>query len=230
MKRMTSDAVSPVVGVMLMLAVTIIIAAVVSAFAGGMGGSQQKTLQVTIAATPVIQAFADGKIQSDPYPTGFTAKNGIEFENTGGDTFRLNDIGIILDCGGTKYTITFADVIPYPDTCLPEKITAGNKFEYDASWVSQPVNWSYFAKVGSPSVVSDVTIAPGDKFMLYADGQYDSTHDTQYGVSSSNGKYLTWTPVGVKNGIGAQFGTKVGFTIIDKNSNKVMTSGYVVFR
>ena len=38
-------AVSPVVGVMLMLVVTIIIAAVVSAFAGGMMKSQDKTPQ-----------------------------------------------------------------------------------------------------------------------------------------------------------------------------------------
>lgn len=37
-----TEAVSPVVGVMLMLVVTIIIAAVVSAFAGGMAGNQQK--------------------------------------------------------------------------------------------------------------------------------------------------------------------------------------------
>jgi len=48
LKRMTrinsEDAVSPVVGVMLMLVVTIIIAAVVSAFAGGLsGGNNQKS-------------------------------------------------------------------------------------------------------------------------------------------------------------------------------------------
>ncbi|HXX55744.1 MAG TPA: type IV pilin [Methanoregula sp.] len=53
----TEDAVSPVVGVMLMLVVTIIIAAVVSGFAGGLmgGGSNQKTptlaLDVKIANT-----------------------------------------------------------------------------------------------------------------------------------------------------------------------------------
>ncbi len=40
--RKNTDAVSPVVGVMLMLVVTIIIAAVVSAFAGGMVSNQQK--------------------------------------------------------------------------------------------------------------------------------------------------------------------------------------------
>jgi len=45
-----SDAVSPVVGVMLMLVVTIIIAAVVSAFAGGVSQSTPKAPQVNIGA------------------------------------------------------------------------------------------------------------------------------------------------------------------------------------
>jgi len=54
MKRNTSrrnHAVSPVVGVMLMLVVTILIAAVVSAFAGGLMKSQDKTPQLTISGT-----------------------------------------------------------------------------------------------------------------------------------------------------------------------------------
>lgn len=44
------EAVSPVVGVMLMLVVTIIIAAVVSAFAGGLGQSSPKAPQISIGA------------------------------------------------------------------------------------------------------------------------------------------------------------------------------------
>lgn len=44
------EAVSPVVGVMLMLVVTIIIAAVVSGFAGGLAGGTSKSAQVSIKA------------------------------------------------------------------------------------------------------------------------------------------------------------------------------------
>jgi FlaG/FlaF family flagellin (archaellin) len=44
------EAVSPVVGVMLMLVVTIIIAAVVSGFAGGLAGGTSKAAQVSIKA------------------------------------------------------------------------------------------------------------------------------------------------------------------------------------
>ena len=51
MKRMNKDAVSPVVGVMLMLVVTIIIAAVVSAYAGGLGSSKDKSPSVVIQGT-----------------------------------------------------------------------------------------------------------------------------------------------------------------------------------
>jgi len=229
MKRMTCDAVSPVVGVMLMLVVTIIIAAVVSAFAGGLGGSQQKTPQVSITATPVVQAFADGKGRYDDYPTGFTAKNGIEFENKGGDTFSLKDINVQLTAGGTNYVITPSDKLP-SKTCLPANITIPNGFTSDpTTYVSTPTNWSYFGKIGGSSIV-DSTISPGDKFMFYADGQYDSSNDDTYGLTTSNGKYLTWTPEDVKGGIGAQFGTKVGYTIIDRVSGKAIASGYVIFQ
>jgi hypothetical protein len=50
MTRKDDSAVSPVVGVMLMLVVTIIIAAVVSAFAGGLSEGTSKPAQVSITA------------------------------------------------------------------------------------------------------------------------------------------------------------------------------------
>jgi len=48
------EAVSPVVGVMLMLVVTIIIAAIVSGFAGGLAGSQEKVPQASVVATDFV--------------------------------------------------------------------------------------------------------------------------------------------------------------------------------
>jgi archaeal type IV pilus assembly protein PilA len=50
-QKNSADAVSPVVGVMLMLVVTIIIAAVVSAFAGGLGSEHKKTPTATMDIT-----------------------------------------------------------------------------------------------------------------------------------------------------------------------------------
>jgi FlaG/FlaF family flagellin (archaellin) len=72
-------AVSPVVGVMLMLVVTIIIAAVVSAFAGGMGSNTQKAPQAsidvkiktgmddTMGGTNTVMTFTE--LSGDPIPT-----------------------------------------------------------------------------------------------------------------------------------------------------------------
>lgn len=51
MQKHYHEAVSPVVGVMLMLVVTIIIAAVVSAFAGGMSTGKDKAPQVQLRAS-----------------------------------------------------------------------------------------------------------------------------------------------------------------------------------
>jgi FlaG/FlaF family flagellin (archaellin) len=216
MKLKNEEAVSPVVGVMLMLVVTIIIAAVVSGFAGGLAGDQQKTPQVSLKAEPVVQAFADEDKTNGTnadYPSDFTAANGIMFENVGGDTFRLTDINVILDTGGTKYTITPVDQINNGGwICLPADLTDGG----------------YFLKIGGATKM-DKTIAPGDKFMFYADGHYDSSEEPIY-TGPDNGKYLVWRPADTTNGIGAQFGTKVGWTIVDRDTSKPMASGYVVFR
>lgn len=70
------DAVSPVVGVMLMLVVTIIIAAVVSGFAGGLAGGTQKAPQVSMDVTIKNTGYAassyilfDVQAVSEPIPT-----------------------------------------------------------------------------------------------------------------------------------------------------------------
>ncbi|MDO8871694.1 MAG: type IV pilin N-terminal domain-containing protein [Methanoregula sp.] len=77
MYEKNENAVSPVVGVMLMLVVTIIIAAVVSAFAGGMGSSQDKTPQVTIKAE-------------------YSVADGMTLYHNGGDTLAVGDFQILL--------------------------------------------------------------------------------------------------------------------------------------
>lgn len=66
MKKTNQEAVSPVIGVMLMLVVTIIIAAVVSAYAGSTVASSQKSPQATIKGV-------------------FSQSSGMQIVNTGGD-------------------------------------------------------------------------------------------------------------------------------------------------
>jgi archaeal type IV pilus assembly protein PilA len=80
MKKMNENAVSPVVAVMLMLVVTIIIAAIVSAFAGGSVSGVKK----------VPQASIQGK---------FSVSNGLEIIHNGGDSLGTADIVFIIRDG-----------------------------------------------------------------------------------------------------------------------------------
>jgi len=73
-------AVSPVVGVMLMLVVTIIIAAIVSAFGGGLASSQTKTPQAKITGT-------------------FSISGGMTITHSGGEAIPLNDLVFITQNG-----------------------------------------------------------------------------------------------------------------------------------
>jgi FlaG/FlaF family flagellin (archaellin) len=73
MSKRNDDAVSPVVGIMMMLVVTIIIAAIVSGFAGSLTESQSKTPQAKITAT-------------------FSVSEGMAISHAGGDAIPLNDL------------------------------------------------------------------------------------------------------------------------------------------
>lgn len=77
----SEDAVSPVIGVMLMLVVTIIIAAVVSGFAGGLMGTSEKTPNAVIGGE-------------------FSIANGMTITHLGGDPIALG--------GVTFYTVPSA--------------------------------------------------------------------------------------------------------------------------
>jgi len=71
------DAVSPVVGVMLLLVVTIIIAAVVSAFGGGLTEGTSKAPQASIT----------GK---------YSQLNGLTMTHEGGESLQVDDIYIVI--------------------------------------------------------------------------------------------------------------------------------------
>ena len=68
------DAVSPVIGVMLMLVVTIVIAAVVAAFAGGLGSD----VEMAPTAALDIDVFSNGKVKIESLSGETLIKNDIE--------------------------------------------------------------------------------------------------------------------------------------------------------
>ena len=78
------DAVSPVIGVMLMLVVTIVIAAVVAAFAGGLGSD----VEMAPTAALDIDVTADGK---------------VKIESLSGEALVTKDISIkVTDASGNS--------------------------------------------------------------------------------------------------------------------------------
>lgn len=75
MTRIQNEAVSPVIAIMLMLVVTILIAAVVSGFAGGLVGQQEKTPQATISAE-------------------YSQSRGMTISHDGGDILATTDLQV----------------------------------------------------------------------------------------------------------------------------------------
>ncbi|MDD3091081.1 MAG: type IV pilin N-terminal domain-containing protein [Methanoregulaceae archaeon] len=200
------SAVSPVVGVMLMLVVTIIIAAVVSGFAGGLASGTSKAPQATLSCSAAIDDIQDtDKTDWAPtYPDNFTAENGLLFEHMGGDAFALSDISIQLQSGDAKYTIsTYDEIQTTEDNCLPEEVT------------------SYIMEIGD----SDEFITPGDKFMLYAD---NCRIDDMPAYGYNNDAQISWKPVGAAGGKAAYLNTKMEYKVIDKASGKIIQAGSVV--
>ena len=102
MIQKNDDAVSPVVGVMLMLVITIIIAAVVSAFAGGVLTDVDAPPQVTFSVTGVIDKITDNDQTNAEPDSPSKANNGIMFRHTGGDTLFLEDITVQLKSADTQ--------------------------------------------------------------------------------------------------------------------------------
>ncbi|MDP3563695.1 MAG: type IV pilin N-terminal domain-containing protein [Methanoregula sp.] len=94
MKRpgLRHEAVSPVVGVMLMLAVTIMIAAVVSTFAGSFSDTSEKVPQCSFKVRVNL------------------LENRTYFDHAGGDPVSLNTIQVVFISGEKKTTLTKADV------------------------------------------------------------------------------------------------------------------------
>lgn len=108
------SAVSPVIGVLLMLVVTIIIAAVVSGFAGGLAGTQQKA----------PQASFDVKTQYPINSNGISANlNGFDimFTHKGGDTISTKNTQII-----TYLTLPNGSVVQHKQSPTSSPVWSGS--------------------------------------------------------------------------------------------------------
>lgn len=130
MTRKHDDAVSPVVGVMLMLVVTIIIAAVVSAYAGGMGSGTKKAPQATISAE-------------------FSQSDGMEIYHNGGDPLTVQTITLTV-----KPTKTFGNYEHLTWTVNKSVLKTGTK-----EWVNASESTYKLARTFQPGEMANIAVA-----------------------------------------------------------------------
>jgi len=225
--RNHESAVSPVVGVMLMLVVTIIIAAVVSAFAGGLSGSQAKTPVATIVAdefhvggtynlTNQTTGFGKGVPAPSSDPADQAADVYIVFEHKGGDPINLANIELkvsSLQKPAEKSTISNAN------TPLTNAVAAA--LGGDATGIGDKSLLSGFSKDWSKYMERypdhGTIIQAGSKFVVHADyvANYKGTVSVNW--LKNDGTY----PFFVNSG------DVLTYQIIDKPTGKMITSGQI---
>lgn len=95
MRMFSEDAVSPVVGVMLMLVITVIIAAVVSGFAGSLTRDNAKTPQMALSAK-------------------YSQTSGLVLMHSGGDPLTTMDLKVVIrpSTQFSRYADQWAVTIP----------------------------------------------------------------------------------------------------------------------
>jgi hypothetical protein len=136
------DGVSPVVGVMLMLVVTIIIAAVVSAFAGGVGSTQSKTPQASIAIKTGY--VSDGNFD-------------ISFEHLGGDPILTKDCKFITYLVWPNGTTVRHEQSPSSSLARSETAVLAGSYTYSRGpHLTDPQKYAYPC-----NPASDVTLPTG---------------------------------------------------------------------
>ncbi len=108
------DAVSPVIGVILMVAITVILAAVIGAFVFGMGSGVSKTYTVSVTATQINSTSVEFTVQ------GGADIAQVDYFNatigTGTASYDGNTVGHTWSCAGASsgsdhviVTATFMD-------------------------------------------------------------------------------------------------------------------------
>ncbi|MBN2735268.1 MAG: type IV pilin N-terminal domain-containing protein [Methanomicrobiaceae archaeon] len=203
-KIYSDEGVSPVVGVMLMLVVTIIIAAVVSGFAGGMIDSQDKASQATIKGS-------------------FSISEGLIIRHTGGDPLPMHDLNIIIWDGptfGQDIEIISKQVV---DKSLLK--TGSFSGEYIFNSVSGTYNVTSF-RAGDSIYISSDECTPD---MLQPDlvpAGYDPDDGSYYDISSaSENDKLLWSMCLINpNNIGNEFYVSIG----DNSGNTIGKASVVV--
>lgn len=188
--RSHEEGVSPVIGVMLMIVVTIIIAAVVSGFAANLQGTTEQPPHASIK----IGITSNGGTGHDQFI--------VTFKHLGGDSLPTKDLRIIS-------TYTSPSGKPYSKTLIAAQQTRGGcDFDGAGTMVSIPYLSDVITGGGPGNPASDFgnfTFKPGD---LLSTGNSQCT-----GNSDNTGTGLLPFDV-TDQSIGFERGSEVEFTIV----------------
>ena len=212
------DAVSPVVGVMLMLVVTIIIAAVVAAFAGGLATSTEK------APTAVLDVTIKNYDASNGFSEAFVTD--LFIRHISGDEIPAKDIFITFTwddvTDGKTKTHTY-----YPTT---DTMVAFNSIDGISSWYGYGNSTMYLNS--NPSCPIELAVLKNGAVLQTAGNYiYESGVTPKYTVMEGNpfmdvlftGKISSVYMDGVwKGGIVPTLGDSVHVTISHIPSNKII--------
>ena len=208
------EAVSPVVGVMLMLVVTIIIAAIVAGFSGGVVGSEKSAPQSAFSVGYNAQITDSDKTNAQADSP--KANNGLTFRLVSGDAVTLDNIMVELQSG--------TDVMKFTTATILNSSTGAVDENGKINIIKRGEDSTYFAV--SPGMTEVLGI--GDSFMLLADGSYDSTLATD--PSIVKGRFLTWSPEGSSGVFKVKQNLPFDYAIYDTISNKLIQSGTITIQ
>ena len=112
------EAVSPVIGVILMVAITVILAAVIAAYVFGMSGNIQKTKVVAATATMTTGGGIDITYQGGQDADSLTGIN-ITAPN-GSYWYTIDDMGTLAESGSTAVPPRIGAVMKLIQTDWPD--------------------------------------------------------------------------------------------------------------
>ena len=135
-KSKHDDAVSPIIGVMLMLVVTIVVAAVVAAFAGGLSGDSEPasiaSLKLDSYEMGTVTGVYGSGFTTSSYSPGLTdsfdanndnyAVYGMTFQHMGGDLLTINDLTLVINYNAAAFSVPFSTVTEKSVLSAGEKV------------------------------------------------------------------------------------------------------------
>ena len=165
--KISEDAVSPVVGVMLVVVITVVIAAVISGSATGIIGDDA-------GKTPMVMLDV-GNVKVGPSMMGGDSLLSLEFSHRGGDSLNMDDIEISLmgnmqhirsyfPGGNGDVTVNGKDILDYPGTVAE----AGDSIKVifsSSSWNAlimsgETVTWTIYDKHSEGILASGELVVP----------------------------------------------------------------------